>query len=474
MSTEDQKKQAGKAQVNQSWGGRFSEQTDAFVEAFTASVEFDQRMYRQDIAGSRVHARMLNKVAVLSDDDLAAILDGLDQVEAEIGSGSFEWSISREDVHMNIEARLTEIIGDAGKRLHTGRSRNDQVATDIRLYLREQIVQVINEAKRLQHGLLGLAEAEADTIMPGFTHLQVAQPVTFGHHMLAWFEMLARDVSRYEDCSARMNMCPLGAAALAGTSYPIDRHFSAELLGFDAPTANSLDSVSDRDFAIEFCAASAMLMTHLSRMSEELVIWSSIQFNFIELPDRFCTGSSIMPQKKNPDVPELVRGKTGRVNGNLVSLLTLMKSQPLAYNKDNQEDKEPIFDTLDTVLGSLRAFADMIPAIQCKHANMYAAARQGFSTATDLADYLVRKGLPFRDAHEAVGSAVAVAMQQQIDLSELSLEALQGFSAMIDEDVFEVLTLEGSVASRNHIGGTAPEQVRRAVVEARNRLLEPV
>lgn len=474
MSTEDQKKQAGKAQVNQSWGGRFSEQTDAFVEAFTASVEFDQRMYRQDIAGSRVHARMLNKVAVLSDDDLAAILGGLDQVEAEIGSGSFEWSIAREDVHMNIEARLTEIIGDAGKRLHTGRSRNDQVATDIRLYLREQIVQVINEAKRLQHGLLGLAEAEADTIMPGFTHLQVAQPVTFGHHMLAWFEMLARDVSRYEDCSARMNMCPLGAAALAGTSYPIDRHFSAELLGFDAPTANSLDSVSDRDFAIEFCAASAMLMTHLSRMSEELVIWSSIQFNFIELPDRFCTGSSIMPQKKNPDVPELVRGKTGRVNGNLVSLLTLMKSQPLAYNKDNQEDKEPIFDTLDTVLGSLRAFADMIPAIQCKHANMYAAARQGFSTATDLADYLVRKGLPFRDAHEAVGSAVAVAMQQQIDLSELSLEALRGFSAMIDEDVFEVLTLEGSVASRNHIGGTAPEQVRRAVIEARNRLLEPV
>ncbi|MDT8451372.1 MAG: argininosuccinate lyase [Gammaproteobacteria bacterium] len=471
MSTEDQKKQAGKAQVNQSWGGRFSEQTDAFVEAFTASVEFDQRMYRQDIAGSRVHARMLNKVAVLSDDDLAAILTGLDQVEAEIGSGSFEWSIAREDVHMNIEARLTEIIGDAGKRLHTGRSRNDQVATDIRLYLREQIVQVINEAKRLQHGLLGLAEAEADTIMPGFTHLQAAQPVTFGHHMLAWFEMLARDVSRYEDCSARMNMCPLGAAALAGTSYPIDREFTAELLGFDAPTANSLDSVSDRDFAIEFCAASAMLMTHLSRMSEELVIWSSIQFNFIELPDRFCTGSSIMPQKKNPDVPELVRGKTGRVNGNLVSLLTLMKSQPLAYNKDNQEDKEPIFDTLDTVLGSLRAFADMIPAIQCKHANMYAAARQGFSTATDLADYLVRKGLPFRDAHEAVGSAVAVAMQQQIDLSELSLEALQGFSAMIDEDVFEVLTLEGSVASRNHIGGTAPEQVRRAVAEARNRLL---
>ncbi len=472
MSAKDQKKPAklNQSGTNQSWGGRFSEQTDAFVAAFTASVEFDQRMYRQDIAGSRAHARMLNKVAVLSDDDLSAILKGLDQVEQEISAGEFKWSVSLEDVHMNIEARLTAIIGDAGKRLHTGRSRNDQVATDIRLYLREQIEYVINEAKRLQQGLLGLAEKEADTIMPGFTHLQVAQPVTFGHHMLAWFEMLARDVSRYEDCRERMNMCPLGAAALAGTSYPIDREFSAKELGFTAPTANSLDAVSDRDFAIEFCSASAMLMTHMSRMSEELVIWSSAQFNFIDLPDRFCTGSSIMPQKKNPDVPELVRGKTGRVNGNLVSLLTLMKSQPLAYNKDNQEDKEPLFDTLDTVLGSLRAFADMIPAIECKHANMYAAAKQGFSTATDLADYLVRKGLPFRDAHEVVGSAVAVALEKELDLSELSLEELQGFSAMISDDVFEVLTLEGSVASRNHIGGTAPEQVRKAVIEARKRV----
>ena len=472
MSAKDQKKPAklNQSGTNQSWGGRFSEQTDAFVAAFTASVEFDQRMYRQDIAGSRAHARMLNKVAVLSDDDLSAILKGLDQVEQEISAGEFKWLVSLEDVHMNIEARLTAIIGDAGKRLHTGRSRNDQVATDIRLYLREQIEYVINEAKRLQQGLLGLAEKEADTIMPGFTHLQVAQPVTFGHHMLAWFEMLARDVSRYEDCRERMNMCPLGAAALAGTSYPIDREFSAKELGFTAPTANSLDAVSDRDFAIEFCSASAMLMTHMSRMSEELVIWSSAQFNFIDLPDRFCTGSSIMPQKKNPDVPELVRGKTGRVNGNLISLLTLMKSQPLAYNKDNQEDKEPLFDTLDTVLGSLRAFADMIPAIECKHANMYAAAKQGFSTATDLADYLVRKGLPFRDAHEVVGSAVAVALEKELDLSELSLEELQGFSAMISEDVFEVLTLEGSVASRNHIGGTAPEQVRKAAIEARKRV----
>ena len=467
MSKKDQKESST---VNQSWGGRFSESTDAFVQAFTASVEFDKRMYKQDIEGSRAHAHMLNKVAVLSDDDLSAILKGLDQVEQEIAAGEFEWSVALEDVHMNIEARLTAIIGDAGKRLHTGRSRNDQVATDIRLYLREQIEYVIAEAKRLQQGMLILAEKEADTIMPGFTHLQVAQPVTFGHHIMAWFEMIGRDVSRYQDCRERMNMCPLGAAALAGTSYPIDRDFSAKELGFTAPTANSLDAVSDRDFAIEFCSASAMLMTHLSRMSEELVFWSSAQFNFIDLPDRFCTGSSIMPQKKNPDVPELVRGKTGRVNGNLVSLLTLMKSQPLAYNKDNQEDKEPLFDTLDTVLGSLRAFADMVPAIECKHANMYAAAKQGFSTATDLADYLVRKGLPFRDAHEVVGSAVAVALEKERDLSELSLEELQGFSAMISEDVFDVLTLEGSVAARNHIGGTAPEQVRKAVVEARKRV----
>ena len=467
MSKEDQKKPA---KVNQSWGGRFSESTDSFVQAFTASVEFDQRMYKQDIEGSRAHARMLKKVAVLSDDDLTSILKGLDQVEQEIEAGEFEWSVALEDVHMNIEARLTAIIGDAGKRLHTGRSRNDQVATDIRLYLREHMVYVIDEAKRLQQGMLELAEKEADTIMPGFTHLQVAQPVTFGHHILAWFEMIARDVSRFEDCTERMNMSPLGAAALAGTSYPIDREFTAKELGFNGPTANSLDAVSDRDFAIEFCSASAMLMTHLSRMSEELVIWSSAQFNFIDLPDRFCTGSSIMPQKKNPDVPELVRGKTGRVTGNLVSLLTLMKSQPLAYNKDNQEDKEPLFDTLDTVLGSLRAFADMVPAIQCKHANMYAAAKQGFSTATDLADYLVRKGLAFRDAHEVVGSAVAVALEKELDLSELSLGELQGFSDMISEDVFEVLTLEGSVAARDHIGGTAPAQVRKAVQAAKTRV----
>ena len=396
--------------TNSAWGGRFSEQTDAFVEAFTASVQFDQRLYKQDIAGSRAHAKMLNKIGVLSHEDCDAILGGLDTVEQEISDGEFNWSIAREDVHMNIEARLTELVGDAGKRLHTGRSRNDQVATDIRLYLREQIEFIINEIGRLQHGILAVAEREAATIMPGFTHMQVAQPVTFGHHLMAWYEMLLRDASRFVDCQQRMNLSPLGAAALAGTSYPIDREFTAKQLGFTAPTQNSLDSVSDRDFAIEFCAVSAILLVHLSRMSEELVIWSCAQFDFIELPDRFCTGSSIMPQKKNPDVPELVRGKTGRVNGNLISLLTLMKSQPLAYNKDNQEDKEPIFDTVDTVLGCLRAFADMVPAINCKHDNMYKAAKQGFSTATDLADYLVRKNLPFRDAHEVVGKAVAMGL----------------------------------------------------------------
>lgn len=455
---------------NKLWGGRFSEPTDAFVEAFTASVQFDQRMYRQDIEGSRAHARMLNKVGVLSDEDLHSLLQGLDQVEQEITDGKFEWSVSREDVHMNIEARLTELVGDAGKRLHTGRSRNDQVATDIRLYLREQIGFAIAEIRRLQTGLLDLAEREAHTIMPGFTHLQVAQPVTFGHHLLAWFENLQRDASRLSDCATRLNVLPLGAAALAGTTYPIDRHYTAEQLHFDDVCRNSLDAVSDRDFAIEFCAASAIIMTHLSRFSEELVLWASAQFAFIDLPDRFCTGSSIMPQKKNPDVPELVRGKTGRVNGHLVSLLTLMKSQPLAYNKDNQEDKEPLFDTIDTILGSLRAFADMVPAIQAKRDNMYRAAKQGFSTATDLADYLVVKGLPFRDAHEVVGKAVALGVETGRDLSEMALSELQGFSEIIQQDVFDVLTLEGSVAARNHIGGTAPEQVLKAVADGRKRI----
>jgi len=463
-------KKENKPEVNSSWGGRFSESTDAFVEEFTASVKFDQRMYKQDIAGSRAHARMLGNIGVLSEADCKSILKGLDSVEQEIEQGKFQWSLAREDVHMNIEARLIELIGDAGKRLHTGRSRNDQVATDIRLYLREQIDVVLDFIAQLQNGLLDLAEREAETIMPGFTHLQVAQPITFGHHMLAWFEMLQRDASRLHGCRKRLNISPLGAAALAGTSYPIDREFTAKELGFSAPAANSLDAVSDRDFAIEFCADAAILMTHMSRMSEELVLWSSAQFDFINLPDRYCTGSSIMPQKKNPDVPELVRGKTGRVNGNLICLLTLMKSQPLAYNKDNQEDKEPLFDTIDTIQASLRAFADMIPALECNHESMYAAAKQGFSTATDLADYLVRKGQAFRDAHEVVGKAVALGIKNKKDLSELSLQELQSFSDLISDDVFDVLTLEGSVAMRNHIGGTAPEQVRKAVTVARGRL----
>ncbi len=452
------------------WGGRFSEATDAFVEAFTASVEFDKRLYKQDIAGSMAHAQMLEKVGVLTKEESRQIQDGLNQVASEIESGQFNWSVSLEDVHMNVESRLTEIIGATGKKLHTGRSRNDQVATDLRLYLREELDQIAAEIRRLQAGLLDLAEREAATIMPGFTHLQTAQPVTFGHHLMAWFEMLERDFSRLQDCRKRINVMPLGAAALAGTTYPIDREYSATLLGFDKPTANSLDSVSDRDFAIEFCAAGSLIMTHLSRFSEELVLWTSAQFGFIQLPDRFCTGSSIMPQKKNPDVPELVRGKTGRVNGHLISLLTLMKAQPLAYNKDNQEDKEPLFDTIDTLKGCLRAYADMVPAIVANHEQMREAAMRGYSTATDLADYAVRKGVPFRDAHEIVGKAVAFGIETNKDLSELSLEELQQFSAIIEQDVFDILTLEGSVSARDHLGGTAPNQVRAAIKQARQIL----
>ncbi len=452
---------------------RFSESTDAFVEAFTASIQFDQRMYRQDIQGSIAHAKMLTKVGILNESELRDILDGLQQVQNEIEAGEFNWSIQQEDIHMNIEARLTHLIGITGKKLHTGRSRNDQVATDIRLFIRDEIDAILPELKRLQEGLIELASREANTIMPGFTHLQTAQPVTFGHHMLAWFEMIKRDVERLQDCRKRVNTLPLGSAALAGTTYPIDREFTAKLLGFERITENSLDGVSDRDFAIEFTAFAATLMMHLSRFSEELVLWSSAQFQFIDLPDRFCTGSSIMPQKKNPDVPELVRGKTGRVYGHLMSLLTLMKSQPLAYNKDNQEDKEPLFDTVDTVRGSLRAFADMIPAIIVQKEMTYEAAKRGFSTATDLADYLVGKGLAFRDSHEVVGLAVAHGIQTGQDLSEMSLETLQGFCDKITEDVFEVLTLEGSVAARDHLGGTAPNQVRAAVERAKAYLMSP-
>ena len=454
------------------WGGRFSEATDSFVQRFTASVGFDQRMAMQDIEGSLAHAQMLQSVGVLSAGELEEIQQGLAQVRDEIVSGDFTWSVELEDVHMNIEARLTELIGITGKKLHTGRSRNDQVATDIRLYLRDAIGEIAAELTRLQSGTVELAAQHSDVVMPGFTHLQTAQPVSFGHHLLAWNEMLERDYGRLLDCRARLNQSPLGAAALAGTPYPIDREQTAALLGFDRPTENSLDSVSDRDFAIEFCSFAALLMTHLSRISEELVLWTSAQFNFIRLPDRFCTGSSIMPQKKNPDVPELVRGKVGRVNGHLISLLTLMKSQPLAYNKDNQEDKEPLFDSVDTVLDSLRAFADMIPAIEPRPEQMREAARRGFSTATDLADYLVGKGLPFRDAHEVVGKAVAHGVDTGCDLAEMDLATLQGFSAAIEQDVFDVLTLEGSLAARNHLGGTAPGQVLAAAERARARLQE--
>ncbi|RLU00715.1 argininosuccinate lyase [Ketobacter sp.] len=455
---------------NIQWGGRFTEATDAFVQVFTASVDFDQKMAEQDINGSIAHATMLAEVGVLTADEKTQIIDGLEAIRQEIRNGEFEWSVALEDVHMNIEARLTQRIGITGKKLHTGRSRNDQVATDIRLYLRDAIDAILSEVTRLQTGLVDLAEREADTIMPGFTHLQTAQPVTFGHHMLAWNEMLFRDYERLVDCRKRVNRMPLGSAALAGTTYPIDRTITARLLGFEGICENSLDGVSDRDFAIEFCAAASLCMTHLSRFSEELVLWASAQFNFVDLPDRFCTGSSIMPQKKNPDVPELVRGKTGRVNGHLISLLTLMKSQCLAYNKDNQEDKEPLFDTVDTLFNCLRAYADMMPALQVKKDSMREAARRGFSTATDLADYLVKKGMPFRDSHEVVGKAVGYGVANQKDLADMSLDELQQFSDIIREDVYDVLTLEGSVNARNHLGGTAPVQVRAAAARARAQL----
>jgi len=459
-----------KAKTNSAWGGRFQESTDAFVAAFTASVGFDQRLAQEDIAGSRAHAAMLVKQGVLSEADGEAIARGLDAIADEIARGEFVWDTALEDVHMNIEKRLTDRIGDAGKRLHTGRSRNDQVATDIRLYARAAIERILGEIRRLQTAIVTLAEGEAETIMPGFTHLQVAQPVTFGHHLMAWYEMLVRDAGRFRDCRERLNQSPLGAAALAGTTYPIDRHMTAAALGFAAPCANSLDAVSDRDFAIECCAAAATLMMHLSRIAEELIIWNSAAYRFIDLPDRFCTGSSIMPQKKNPDVPELVRGKTGRVYGHLAALLTLMKSQPLAYNKDNQEDKEPLFDTVNTVLACLRAFADMIPAIEANREAMYRAAGAGYSTATDLADYLVRRGVAFRDAHEIVGRAVHLAIERHTTLDTLPLTDLQTLSPAIGEDVYESLTLEGSINARNHFGGTAPVQVKARIQQAKEKL----
>jgi argininosuccinate lyase len=455
---------------NKGWSGRFSEPVDALVKRYTASVDFDKRLAEFDIQGSLAHAAMLAAQGIISRDDLAAIERGMAEILEEIRSGQFEWLLDLEDVHLNIEKRLTDKVGDAGKRLHTARSRNDQVATDVRLWLRAAVDDILGLIRALQVSILDLAEANADTVMPGFTHLQVAQPVTFGHHLMAYFEMLKRDAGRFADCRKRVNRLPLGAAALAGSGYPVDREMVARTLGFDGVCENSLDAVSDRDFAIEFTAAAALVMTHLSRFSEELILWSSPRFGFVDIADRFCTGSSIMPQKKNPDVPELVRGKTGRVNGHLVALLTLMKGQPLAYNKDNQEDKEPLFDTVDTLMDTLTIYADMLRGIKVDKAAMRLAVLEGFATATDLADYLVKKGLPFRDAHEAVARAVRHAESKGCDLADLPLAELKQFSALADEDIYAVLTPEGSLASRKHIGGTAPEQVRRAINKARSEL----
>ncbi len=451
--------------------GRFSEATDKFVEAFTASVSFDQRLYAHDIRASITHARMLNKIDVLTDDELNSICLGLQQILEEIEAHTFNWQVELEDVHMNIESRLIEIIGDTGKKLHTGRSRNDQVATDIRLFLRDAIDTIIASENKLLHALTDLAEEHTHTIMPGFTHLQAAQPITFGHHLMAWFEMLLRDRGRLEDCRKRLNQLPLGAAALAGTPYLPDRGFMAQELGFDGICENSLDAVSDRDFAIEFCATAALTLTHFSRWCEELVLWSSQQFSFVELPDRFCTGSSIMPQKKNPDVPELIRGKTGRINGHLVALLTLMKGQPLAYNKDNQEDKEPLFDAVDTLQDCITALVGLIPNIAPNKQAMLDATLKGYTTATDLADYLVRKNVPFRDAHELVGQAVQRACASNKPLEALSLQELNGeHSSVIENDVYQVLSVQGSAAARNHPGGTAPTQVKKAIDNARRKI----
>ena len=456
--------------ANKPWGGRFETPTNAFVEAFTASVEFDRRLYAHDIQGSIAHATMLAATGVLTAAERDQIVAGLEIIRADIEAGRFRWSVALEDVHMNIESALTARIGEVGKKLHTARSRNDQVATDIRLYLRDQIDFLTHSLERLLGALVDVAEREADTILPGFTHLQAAQPISFGHHLLAWFEMLLRDRERLADCRKRVDALPLGAGALAGTTFPIDREMTAQLLGFSRICENSLDAVADRDFAIEFCACAALMMVHFSRMAEEMVLWSSQQFGFIELADAFCTGSSMMPQKKNPDVPELVRGKSGRVVGHLMALITLMKSQPLAYNKDNQEDKEPLFDTVDTLAGCLRAFGDLIPTISVRRERMRAATRAGFTTATDFADYLVRLGVPFRDAHAVVGAAVRAALARDLELSELSLEELQKLEPRINAEVYAALDIDRALAARDHRGGTAPARVRAACVAARIRL----
>ena len=470
MNSEQPTTAAQSAPSGQAWSGRFHEPVDERVKRYTASVFFDHRLALFDIEGSLAHARMLAGVGVIGANDLADIERGMTQIRGEIERGEFQWSLDLEDVHLNIERRLTNLVGDAGKRLHTGRSRNDQVATDVRLWLRDAIDRIGGHVRDLRRSLVDLAEQHADTVMPGFTHLQVAQPVTFGHHLMAYQEMLTRDGERLADCRKRVNRLPLGAAALAGTSYPIDRERVARDLGFDGVCGNSLDAVSDRDFAIEFTACAALVMTHLSRLSEELILWMSPRFGFIDIADRFCTGSSIMPQKKNPDVPELVRGKTGRVNGHLVALLTLMKGQPLAYNKDNQEDKEPLFDTVDTLVDTLVIYAEMMRGVTVKRERMRAAAAEGFATATDLADYLVKRGLPFREAHEAVALAVRTASDRGVDLADLTVAELRAFSPLVGDDVHSVLTLDGSIASRDHIGGTAPAQVRAAIARARAEL----
>ncbi|MBE0575818.1 MAG: argininosuccinate lyase [Desulfuromonadales bacterium] len=457
---------------NKLWAGRFTQPTDAFVEEFTASINFDQRLYRYDILGSVTHAGMLARQGIIADNEAETIIQGLNEILAEIEEGKFVFSVAREDIHMNIEARLIEKIGPVGGKLHTARSRNDQVALDVRLYLRDEVDAIAKALRQMQSALLAQAEVNLDVIMPGYTHLQTAQPVLFSHHMLAYVEMLARDAGRLHDLRRRLNLMPLGAGALAGTTFPIDREWVAGQLGFAGVTRNSLDSVSDRDFALEFCSFASIMMMHLSRLSEELILWSSADFAFIELSDGFCTGSSIMPQKKNPDVPELVRGKTGRVYGNLVSLLTLMKSLPLAYNKDMQEDKEPLFDTIDTVRGSLKVFAEMIAKMAVNPERMRIAAARGFSTATDVADYLVRKGLPFRNAHEVVGKTVRYCVENGKDIPELSLEEFQQFSTAIDADIFDHVTLEASVNARKATGGTARSAVEKELVLARQALEE--
>lgn len=460
-------KMAQKQENAKPWGGRFTQSTDGFVERFTESVSFDQRLYHYDIMASLAHVSMLAKVGILTREESEIIQQGLRAIEADIEDGQFTWQTTLEDVHMNIETALVERVGEVGKKLHTGRSRNDQVATDLRLYLRDEIRAIHTILLELMARLLDLAEQEAGTIMPGFTHLQIAQPVTFGHHLMAWYEMLTRDASRLQNCYERTNSMPLGSAALAGTSYPVDRNYTAGLLGFASVSQNSLDAVSDRDFAIEFTSCAALIMMHLSRCSEELILWMSQPFGFIDLDDAWCTGSSIMPQKKNPDIPELCRGKSARVYGDLQALLTLMKSQPLAYNRDNQEDKECLFDAVDTVKTCLHAYAGLVSAIEVNRDRMLEVAAAGYSTATDLADYLVAKGVPFRDAHAAVGQAVQFAIGQGVELSGLALADLKQFSGAIEEDVFAVLTLLGSVTSRDHVGGTAPDRVLEAVQSGR-------